>query len=209
MNNFDKVMMNVLSNAFKFTPDDGIITVKMKSVYNAKKDEFHTKNYLEIVVSDSGTGIDEEDTEKIFERFYQSENNYMGKNAGNRCGTAFISINNESFCMEPLLHETKKKKKGGQSLLFVYLWVKEHLSSKEINTSSATKESVETIIEQPISLYEQPNPVPENKIKPKTKFQVLIVEDDDEIRNYLKNELSSYFKVEEATNGKRSMENDS
>lgn len=200
MNNFDKVMMNVLSNAFKFTPDDGIITVKMKSVYNAKKDEFHTKNYLEIVVSDSGTGIDEEDTEKIFERFYQSENNYMGKNAGTGVGL-HLSRSIMNLLHGTIVARNKKDEKGAEFIIRLPLG-KEHLSSKEINTSSATKESVETIIEQPISLYEQPNPVPENKIKPKTKFQVLIVEDDDEIRNYLKNELSSYFKVEEATNGK-------
>jgi len=45
----------------------------------------------------------------------------------------------------------------------------------------------------------------ETKIKSKTKFQVLIVEDDDEIRNYLKNELSSTFKIKEATNGKEAL----
>ncbi len=200
IDNFDKVMMNVLSNAFKFTPDNGIVTVSLRSVHDAKKSTFPSKDYLEIVVSDSGPGIDEEDTEKIFDRFYQSENKYRGKNVGTGIGLHL------SRSIMGLLHGTitarnKKDEKGAEFIIRLPLG-KEHLSSKEINTSSATKESVETIIEQPISLYEQPNPVPENKIKPKTKFQVLIVEDDDEIRNYLKNELSSYFKVEEATNGK-------
>jgi ligand-binding sensor domain-containing protein/signal transduction histidine kinase/DNA-binding response OmpR family regulator len=200
IDNFDKVMMNVLSNAFKFTPDNGNVVVSLKSVHDSKKEEFHTKDYLEITISDSGLGIDENDTEKIFDRFYQSENNYTGKNAGTGIGLHL------SRSIMGLLHGTitarnKKDEKGAEFIIRLPLG-KEHLSSKEINTSSATKESVETIIEQPISLYEQPNPVPENKIKPKTKFQVLIVEDDDEIRNYLKNELSSYFKVEEATNGK-------
>ena len=200
ISNFDKVMMNVLSNAFKFTPDNGTVTVSLRSVHDAKKSEFPAKDYLEIVVSDSGTGIDEEDTEKIFERFYQSENNYMGKNAGTGVGL-HLSRSIMNLLHGTIVARNKKDEKGAEFIIRLPLG-KEHLSSKEINTSSATKESVETIIEQPISLYEQPNPVPENKIKPKTKFQVLIVEDDDEIRNYLKNELSSYFKVEEATNGK-------
>lgn len=200
IDNFDKVMMNVLSNAFKFTPDNGIVTLSLRSVHDAKKSAFPSKDYLEIVVSDSGTGIDEEDTEKIFERFYQSENNYMGKNAGTGVGL-HLSRSIMNLLHGTIVARNKKEEKGAEFIIRLPLG-KEHLSSKEINTSSATKESVETIIEQPISLYEQPNPVPENKIKPKTKFQVLIVEDDDEIRNYLKNELSSYFKVEEATNGK-------
>lgn len=201
ISNFDKVMMNVLSNAFKFTPDNGAITVSLKSVHNAKKSEFPSKDYFEIVVSDSGTGIDEEDTEKIFDRFYQSENNYSGKNVGTGVGL-HLSRSIMSLLHGTIVARNKKDENGAEIIIRLPLG-KEHLSPKEINASSATKESIDTgKKEQPVMLYEQPSTLTEKKIKPKTKYSVLIAEDDDEIRNYLKNEFSAYFKVEETTNGK-------
>lgn len=202
IDNFDKVMMNVLSNAFKFTPDNGIVTVSLRSVHDAKKSTFPSKDYLEIVVSDSGPGIDEEDTEKIFDRFYQSENKYRGKNVGTGIGLHL------SRSIMGLLHGTitarnKKDEKGAEFIIRLPLG-KEHLSPNEIKQSKVSSEAplVPKQEEKSTMFAEQSGATTEKKIKPKTKYSVLIVEDDDEIRNYLKNELSSYFKVEEATNGK-------
>ena len=202
ISNFDKVMMNVLSNAFKFTPDNGTVTVSLRSVHDAKKSEFPNKDYLEIVVSDSGPGIDEEDTEKIFDRFYQSENKHTGKNVGTGIGLHL------SRSIMGLLHGTitaRNKKEGkGAEIMIRFPLGKEHLSPKETKLSQVSAEAsyIQKPEEQPTMLSEQPIATDEKKIKPKTKYSVLIVEDDDEIRNYLKNELSSYFKVEETTNGK-------
>lgn len=70
-NNFDKVLLNVLSNAFKYTPDGGEITVRLTSGTD-KKASGALRNYAEIAVSDTGDGIDENKLEKIFERFYQA-----------------------------------------------------------------------------------------------------------------------------------------
>lgn len=202
ISNFDKVMMNVLSNAFKFTPDNGTVTVSLRSVHDAKKSEFPAKDYLEIVVSDSGPGIDEEDTEKIFDRFYQSENNYTGKNVGTGIGLHL------SRSIMGLLHGTitarnKKDEKGAEIIIRLPLG-KEHLSPKETKLSHVSTEAphVQKPEEQATMLAGQPTTTNEKKSKPKTKYSVLIVEDDDEIRDYLKNELSPYFKVEETTNGK-------
>ena len=202
IDNFDKVMMNVLSNAFKFTPDNGSVVVSLKSVHDSKKEEFHTKDYLEITISDSGLGIDENDTEKIFDRFYQSENNYTGKNAGTGIGLHL------SRSIMGLLHGTitarnKKDDKGAEIIIRLPLG-NEHLSSKEIEPSKVSTEAanVHKSGEQVLLLSDEPTLLNGKKIKPKTKYRVLIVEDDDEIRNYLKNELSVYFRVEEKNNGK-------
>lgn len=63
--------MNILSNAFKYTPDNGEITVQLTTGTN-KKDSGALRNYAEITVLDTGEGIDESKLEKIFERFYQA-----------------------------------------------------------------------------------------------------------------------------------------
>lgn len=74
-----QVLDNLLSNALKFTPEGGNVRVAA-SLEKGGKGE---KDYIEVRVADTGQGIPEEDTEKIFERFYQS-----GRTAGkNRQGT--------------------------------------------------------------------------------------------------------------------------
>lgn len=76
-NNFDKVLVNLLSNAFKYTPDGGEIKICLHEKVNEHAtDALH--HYLEIEVTDSGTGIDASKLEKIFERFYQAPNNSNG-----------------------------------------------------------------------------------------------------------------------------------
>ena len=63
-----QVITNLLSNAIKFTPDNGEI-----SVYIATLPTKESKEVLYLCVSDSGTGIPEQDIEQIFNRFYQSK----------------------------------------------------------------------------------------------------------------------------------------
>ncbi|NJO69552.1 MAG: hypothetical protein HC830_09965 [Bacteroidetes bacterium] len=73
----DKIFYNLLSNAFKFTPDSGLIVMKLNLVPNTglkqnatdKSDEI--RQYLEVSISDSGIGIASERQQNIFDRFYQ------------------------------------------------------------------------------------------------------------------------------------------
>lgn len=73
--NTDKIVMNLLSNAFKFTPDGGKITLELAVV---------GEGHFELRVTDSGVGIKAEDKPKVFERFYsaQHQNGYIGTGIG-------------------------------------------------------------------------------------------------------------------------------
>ena len=72
INNFDKVLMNLLSNAFKYTPDNGKVQVTLK--YGEDQSvKGPLKNYIEIKVTDTGIGIDENQKDRIFERFLTIE----------------------------------------------------------------------------------------------------------------------------------------
>lgn len=67
--NFDKIILNILSNAFKFTPEGGSVDIRLR----IGKDSTLPKplqQYAEITVTDSGIGIAPKETEHIFERFY-------------------------------------------------------------------------------------------------------------------------------------------
>ena len=68
--NFDKVLVNLLSNAFKHTPRGGEIEVDVSSGID-KRSHGPLRNYVEIAVKDSGTGIEEKQLARIFDLFYQ------------------------------------------------------------------------------------------------------------------------------------------
>ena len=86
-----QVLVNIIGNAIKFTPDGGRITVSFKKL---KGDPAFTKgplNYLDIVIKDSGIGLDKEELDRIFEKFYEvgeidkhstSKYAYLGRGVG-------------------------------------------------------------------------------------------------------------------------------
>ena len=85
LNNFDKVLMNILSNAFKYTPEGGEVQVSLTTGRDiARRDAL--REYFEIVVTDSGIGIDSDKIERIFERFYQIDNDVTKSNFGTGIG---------------------------------------------------------------------------------------------------------------------------
>ena len=85
MNNFDKILMNIFSNAFKYTPEQGEITVSLSTGRDATRRD-PLKEYFEITVTDSGIGLDREKIERIFERFYQIDNDVTKSNFGTGIG---------------------------------------------------------------------------------------------------------------------------
>ena len=80
-NNFDKVLVNLLSNAFKYTPDGGEIKISLREKVN-ELTVGDLQHFIEIEVIDSGSGIDANKLEKIFERFYQAPSNGFNGSIG-------------------------------------------------------------------------------------------------------------------------------
>ncbi|MDE6108710.1 MAG: response regulator, partial [Muribaculaceae bacterium] len=77
-----KIIMNLLSNAFKFTPDSGRVDVSLTRV----------DSNLEIVISDTGCGIPDEDKKRVFERFYQSGNDMGGTGIGLNLVAEYVKL---------------------------------------------------------------------------------------------------------------------
>ena len=74
-----QVLLNLLSNAFKFTPDSGSITVKARKVHDAG-------DFVEISVEDTGIGISEDDQKKLFHAFQQLDSSVSKKQQGTGLG---------------------------------------------------------------------------------------------------------------------------
>ena len=80
----EKIINNLLSNSFKFTPEGGIITLSVKTI-NSDKD-----NFAEINISDSGIGISEDKLERIFDRFYQVDDSSRRAYGGSGIGLSLV-----------------------------------------------------------------------------------------------------------------------
>jgi len=95
----EKITGNLLSNAFKFTPEGGVVEVLLKSIIPTKsgiqrkqwipdqvRDDIHS--HLQFTVSNSGDGIPVDRIDKIFDRFYQADDNYKKDSEGSGIGLA-------------------------------------------------------------------------------------------------------------------------
>lgn len=190
--NFDKVLMNLLSNAIKYTPSGGNINIYLSKIENPIDDK-PLQNAAEIIVSDSGIGIPKEDLNKVFERFFQARN----KKSGNGTGVG--------------LHLTKS---------IVHL----HHGTISVENNPSNEPGCRFIVRIPLGnahldkaeMAEDVTTIKENKIIPIVKAEksatttnndaeklktILIVEDDDEIRTYLKEQLSSKYNIQTCENG--------
>lgn len=176
---FDKVISNLLSNAFKFTPDGGEVTITLATEGN--------KAIIE--VTDSGKGLSQGEEDRIFKRFYQ--------------GAAQTTVNTEStgiglnlcrMIME-MHHGTisgHNRTDGVQGSVFrVELPLgKDHLHAEQI-------------IDMPEEAPKAPAPAPAANQANKPK--VLLVDDDPEITEYIANELDDRYNFEIAMNGKQAI----
>ncbi|GET23023.1 hybrid sensor histidine kinase/response regulator transcription factor [Prolixibacter denitrificans] len=198
--NFEKVILNLLSNAFKFTPEGGSIKIHIEKVPTEK--QARTER-VRITVSDSGTGIKERDLERIFSRFYQvdsKEARYMGGTGiGLHLSRSLVQLHNGE-----LIAKNRTDGPGSKFIITLPLG-NEHLPKEDL----VTEENLLPTPIQRITPQVSPRIIEESHPKhqkPKTSYKVMIIDDEDEIRNYLVDELSGTYNVVEYKNGKEAFE---
>lgn len=210
LNNFDKVLMNVLSNAFKYTREGGSIQVQLTTGHdNTYRGAL--KDYFEISVTDNGIGIDKDKINQIFERFYQINNDVTQSNFGTGIGLhlARSLVKLHHGIIEA---ENRDDEQGTRFIIRLPLG-SDHLKTDELENpeevgsdlvmSQLSKDTLHEIEEDNESVSNSAVP---RKTKSKTRYRVLIIEDDDEIRNYMRSELSTDFRISECTNGREGLD---
>lgn len=203
MNNFDKVLVNILSNAFKFTPENGEITIRLKTgVDITKKDSL--RNYFELTVSDNGIGIKEDKIEKIFERFYQIDSPQNNVNFGTGIGL-HLSKNLVELMHGEIFARNRTDVTGSEFIIRLPLGSGHLLDSEKEHTERDDHQHTKHVLINQMN-FEIEEMETQTNVKPKTKYRVLIVDDETEIRHYLKQNLSDTYKVMEAANGKIALE---
>lgn len=197
--NFDKIILNLLSNACKFTPEGGKIELLLRTGNDTTQPEA-LQRYVEIVVSDTGIGINESERNRIFDRFYQIRNSQNNSNVGTGIGL-HLTRSLVELHYGTIQVENNPDRKGSRFIVRLPLG-KEHLKPEEIETEM--EYHTLPVVEEPTLAL----PVVEEdhtKLKSKSKYRVLVVEDDEEIRKYICRELSADFHMLESTNGKEAL----
>jgi signal transduction histidine kinase/ligand-binding sensor domain-containing protein/DNA-binding response OmpR family regulator len=179
----EKIIFNLLSNAFKFTSEYGSVGVAL----NIRKEE--QAQMLEIKVTDSGIGIPSSKHEKIFERFFQNDLPDTVVNQGSGIGLSitreFVKIHGGSITVE------SEPGKGSCFTVLIPLMEIPHVQITEL-------------------LQDIANPEPEHEhltsdLDPK-KPSLLLVEDNEDFRFYLKDNLRQDYSIIEASNGKQALQ---
>ena len=193
LSNFDKVVVNLLSNAFKYTPAGGHVEVTVKQ----------DGNYITIDVKDNGEGIPQDMIDKIFERFYQSETRTNDRHFGTGIG---LDLTNSLVLLHHGSITAKNNDEGGATFQVTLPLGCAHLKEDEKITQEEPKGNRDSIVNlleesyQTLPKTEPANPAPATTQKGK-RLSIVAVEDDNEIQQYLVNELSPYYKVKAYGNG--------
>ena len=181
----EKILFNLLSNAFKFTPVGGAVSV----ILNVRQHE--ESRFLEINVKDTGIGIPLEEQEKIFERFFQHDLPNSMLNQGSGIGLSitreFVKIHGGS------IHVQSEPGKGS------CFTVRLPLTGLKLEVVGQT---VESIRPAGVSVDKVINALDQSPKKP----VLLLVEDNEDFRFYLKDNLKLQYSIIEARNGKEGLD---
>jgi signal transduction histidine kinase/ligand-binding sensor domain-containing protein/DNA-binding response OmpR family regulator len=191
----ERILFNLLSNAFKFTPEHGKVGVEL----NASKITVE-ETLLEINVIDTGIGIPKEKQEKIFERFFQNDVPGNMVNQGSGIGLAitkeFVKLHNGYITLE------SEENKGSRFIVSVPLKELTDVADQEMTTELPEDQMLPTTQNDNTSEQAALRLDGSGKNKIIRRPTVLLVEDNEDLRFYLKDNLKEYFHIVEARDGK-------
>ena len=199
-NQFDKVLMNVLSNAFKYTPENGEVIILLTTGIDDKSwSALH--HYVEITVTDTGVGLKEDQIEKIFTRFYQGQSNLTFGDIGSGIGLN-LSRNLVKLHQGTIVAKNRKETKGSCFTIRLPLG-KGHIKKDNLDNTADNAYSRLIRNPEPVKKMEETE---KRKVRTKTNYKILVVDDDAEVRELLQQELAINYKVIAACNGNEALQ---
>ncbi len=178
----DKVAFNLLSNAFKHTPKNGNIFMKLYF-----DDE---NNHWQLIVSDSGIGIPADKRSLLFQRFKQINYSKSGIGIGLNLTYEFVNMHRGQI-------EYADSEWGGASFIVTVPMDESIYSQETANSHPLVSIESEEITET----------IENNDLKETSKiYKILIIEDDEEIRSFLNEQLKNSFTVLTSSNGSQGLE---
>ncbi|MEO8231690.1 MAG: two-component regulator propeller domain-containing protein [Ignavibacteriota bacterium] len=240
-----KILTNILSNAFKFTSEEGKITVSITELdkpSNVISKEFSTeksltnnmgkispfarndnriKSYVEIKISDTGIGIPSEEIPKLFDRFYQVDSSHTREYEGTGIGLALtkelVELHHGSIRVESTKEDVNLASSGWTEFTLELPLGRDHLKDEEIIKAGEKIIEPDLSAGRPKVLVDEERYLIANQISEQAetikeglseelqeeKTIILVVEDNYDMREYIKESLDSNYVVVEAVNGEQ------
>ncbi|MFH6604539.1 response regulator [Maribacter algicola] len=172
----EKIAGNLLSNAFKYTPIDGTILCQVKTV----------DDQLILIVMNNGVSISQEEIPKLFRRYYQKESTKDGSGIGLSLVKELVQLSHGTVKAELIVNG------------HIQFTVKLPISKHAYDQHEIEEHSSSLVTSTPFTNHKNDDtPSVPNTEKP----VLLIVEDDEDIRSFLKSLFKERYKIKECTNG--------
>lgn len=189
--NFDKVVVNILSNAFKYTPTGGTIRIGIT----------HDNTHATIKIYDNGEKIPEDKLEHIFERFYQTPSSINDRKVGTGIG---LDLTRSLVELHHGTISAHNKEVGCEFVVTIPLG-NEHLRPEEMITDKEDVTHTTSLFDEDTTMVGSTDLGGVTIPKANKQQTIVIAEDDQEIREYLIQELSNNYKVIGCENGKEAL----
>lgn len=189
----EQILINLISNALKFTPPNGRVEI----IVNKNMQE--QRHYLDLVVRDTGVGIHTAQLPHIFDRFYQADNSDSKEFEGTGIG---LSLTKELVELHGGTIEVKSTKGEGTEFLVRLPQGRAHLSDDQIVFFKSSSTPLQKFNQEPVSDQEE-------KVFTKAEnssLQVLIVEDNLDLRTYISSKLQNNYQITLAKDGQEGWE---
>ena len=197
-----KILSNILSNAFKFTPEEGEITVSIAENTSLK----NVNNIVEIKVRDTGIGIPQNEIPKLFDRFYQVDSSQTREYEGTGIGLALtkelVELHHGKISVESEIGKWTE-------FAISFPLGRNHLKDEEITGDEieGSEEYSKETVYKTNEIYNNSTNDEKHEItyaqNENSRNIILVVEDNYDMREYITGLLSNDYLVEEAINGEQ------
>ena len=196
-NQFDKVVNNLMSNALKYTAYDGKINFIISKVHTSEKE------CCNIVIEDDGIGIEENETDRIFERFYQITKSQNSSDIGTGIGLHLTKLIVELHHGQIKAEKRYDVEHGSRFNIEIPLG-NEHISKAEISNGSSNRHDNMIVEAEREKWIDVNNNLEEGEFSVR-KETLLIVEDELDIKLFLSSELESMYNIITASDGEEGL----
>lgn len=199
----EKVFFNLLSNAFKFTPSGGQVTLRVESIPQSsietlpqfpfqQKHLFVETNYLLVEVLDTGRGLNKKDAEKIFEPFYYSQEDIHQEISGSGIG---LSLTHSIILQHNGYIWVESREGAGSRFMFLL----PDIEQQNIESEPIPAPLHKTEISQKVNLLIE-------ETETQSRPPIMLVDDDQEVLQYLEEQLVSDYLIYKIPNGKEALQ---
>ncbi|MGE5942949.1 MAG: two-component regulator propeller domain-containing protein, partial [Flavobacteriales bacterium] len=194
----EKILFNVISNAFKFTSKEGCISLVVKQNLCEDNISDNKTRFIEIQIIDNGIGIPQSEIPFIFEKFYQVKSSEKIVKSGTGIGLSLtkglVELHHGTINVESVIGEKTK--------FVIFIPIDKHIYSQDELIETSSQEVNNFIEQESFAEEEWQEPSEKNNLS----STILIVEDNDDLREYLASELGKQFTILEAKNGQEGFE---